>query len=141
MNQQYNTLKRSILPQLKKYDIAIHKLSELTENQRDFVNNYFHHTIYPVLTPMACDPGHPFPMIMNRSLYFILSLTKPKSKQTYFAFVQLPPVLPRLIRIPSDGGYHYVLVEDIIHENLAFLFKGYQIEALSLFRITRKRGL
>ena len=137
VNQQYNTLKRSILPQLKKHGIEIHKLNELTENQRDFVDEYFHHTIYPVLTPMACDPGHPFPMITNRSLYFILSLTKPKSKQTYFAFIQLPPVLPRLIRIPSDGGWHNVLVEDIIHENLSFLFKGYQIKSKTLFRITR----
>ncbi|MCK5737710.1 RNA degradosome polyphosphate kinase [bacterium] len=137
VNQQYNTLKRSILPQLKKHNIAIHKLSDLSENQRDFVDGYFHHTIYPVLTPMACDPGHPFPMIINRSLYFILSLRKPKSKHPYFAFVQLPPVLPRLIRIPSDSGYHYVLVEEIIHENLAVLFKGYHIKSKALFRITR----
>lgn len=137
VEQQYNNLKRSILPQLKKHGIRILKYAQLNEEQVEYVQEHFHNTIYSILTPMAYDPGHPFPMIINQSCYFAIELERPKKKRKYYAFVQLPPVLPRLLRIPTDHGHAFILLEELIRQNLPLLFKGYKIRTEFLFRITR----
>ncbi|MBN2088830.1 RNA degradosome polyphosphate kinase [candidate division KSB1 bacterium] len=137
VEQQYNCLKRSILPQLKKYGIEYKKYSQLNDEQIEHVQDYFHNSIYSVLTPMAFDPGHPFPVIINRTLYFIITLTKEGHKKPFFAFMQVPTVFPRLIRIPADKGFAFIYIEDIIRHHLPLLFKGYKIQSEFLFRITR----
>jgi len=135
--QQYHCLKRLILPQLKKHGVEILKYNQLNELQRDFVEEYFYNTIFPVLTPMAFDSGHPFPMIINRNLYFWVELTHPEDEKDYYAVVQVPTVFPRLVQIPADSGTQFIYLEEILRKNLPVLFKGYQITATFLFRITR----
>ncbi len=137
VEQQYNCLKRSILPQLKKYGVEIKKYSQLTDEQTEHVQDYFHHSIYSVLTPMAFDPGHPFPVIINRTLYFIIELTKEGEKKPFYAFMQIPTIFPRIIRIPSEKGFSFIHLEEIIRHHLPLLFKGYKIQSEFLFRITR----
>ena len=137
VEQQYNCLKRSILPQLRKYGIEILKYEKLNDRQRDFVEEYFYNSIYSVLTPMAFDSGHPFPVIINRNLYFWVELQKAKENKTFYAFVQVPTVFPRLVQIPSKTGYAFIYLEEIVRKNLPLLFKGYQISSTTLFRITR----
>ena len=137
VEQQYNNLKRSILPQLKRNGIEIVRTSNLNEEQLEFIEDYFHNHIYPVLTPMAFDSGHPFPMLLNRSLYFAVELRRPGEKREYDAFVQVPTIFPRLVRIPAHNGYAFMFLEDIIRRYLHLLFKGFRIKSINLFRITR----
>lgn len=135
---QYNCLKRSILPQLKRQGIRILTYPHLNETQEEYIEDYFYNTIFPVLTPMAFDSGHPFPVIINRALYFAVELRREKQKKRYYAFVQIPTVIPRLIQIPAtDHGLDFVLLDDVIRKNLPRLFKSYKITEHLLFRITR----
>jgi len=137
VKKQYNCLKRSIIPQLRKHGIEILKYQDLEEGEREYFEDYFFNRIYSVLTPMAYDPGHPFPVIINLSLNFAVELRKKNGKKRFYAFVQVPPVFPRLIRVHSNKGKCFVLIEEIISRYLPTVFKGYQIVDSVLFRITR----
>ncbi|MCI0512275.1 RNA degradosome polyphosphate kinase [candidate division KSB1 bacterium] len=137
VEQQYNCLKRSILPQLKKHGIEILKFNQLNPEQADYIQDYFYHTIYSVLTPMAFDSGHPLPVILNRTLNFEVELKHGKSERLFYAFVQVPTVFPRLIRIPATTGHAFIYSEDVVRTYLKVLFKGYKMSATTLFRITR----
>lgn len=135
--KQYNCLKHSILPQLRKHGIEILKYKNLDEEEREYFADYFFNKIFSVLTPMAYDPGHPFPIIINLSLNFAVELRKKNDKKRYFAFVQVPTVFPRLLRVPSTEGKRFILIEEIIARYLPTLFKAYMIVNSVLFRITR----
>jgi polyphosphate kinase len=124
---------------------AIHfvETSEWTPAIRDFLASYFSREICPVLTPLAFDPGHPFPFISNLSKNFAVVVRH--GGRTKFARVKVPDVLPRFLPLPDDVSPHkglaFVFLEDVIRENLQVLFPGTQVKGAHLFRIVRDADL
>ena len=94
----------------------------------------FHDEIFPVLTPLAVDPGHPFPYISTLSLSIAVGLRDPETGETRFARVKIPPILPRLFEVERD---RFVLLDQVIEANLDELFRGMEILDTHLFRVTR----
>lgn len=142
---QYNTYNRSFLPSLKKNGLKIvTEFEKLTEEQADYVDNYFQKEVFPVLTPMAVDSSRPFPLIRNRSLNIGALLMDKKKKGTIdFATVQVPSVLPRVVTIPTDGDNctTVILLEQIIEKNIQKLFLNYKVLCHAPFRVMRNADL
>ena len=142
---QYNTYNRSFLPSLKKNGLKIvTEFEKLTEEQADYVDNYFQKEVFPVLTPMAVDSSRPFPLIRNRSLNIGALLMDKKKKGTIdFATVQVPSVLPRVVTIPTDGDNctTVILLEQIIEKNIQKLFLNYRVLCQAPFRVIRNADL
>ena len=132
----FNTL---ILPELKKQGIRIKTEADLNEAETVGLAELFHSQIFPVLTPLATDPAHPFPHLANKSLNFAVSLKRPGDDDLQFALVQVPSVLQRLVPLPGGDATNTVLVmlETIIRPHLVSLFPGLTVEHTVLFRITR----
>jgi polyphosphate kinase len=128
-----------ILPALGKEGIDILRWSDLEEAQRDEINEVFRDQIFPVLTPLAVDPGHPFPYISNLSLNLAVMINEPESDLTHFARVKVPPLLPRFIGL--SGGEIFVPIEDLIAANLDQLFAGMNVVEHFYFRVTRNADL
>jgi polyphosphate kinase len=137
----------TIVPGLKESKIFIHEYSELTPEERATLTAYFKKEIYPVLTPLAFDPGRPFPYISNLSLSLAILVKKPNN-ETHFARVKVPNILPRLTLIDnilqpeqkkSNGTFsaRFVWLGDIIKDNLTMLFPGLEVLEAHRFRITR----
>lgn len=144
---QYNTLNRSLIPALEKAGMhlaAAHE--ELSEEQERFVDRYFEDHVYPVLTPMAMDSSRPFPLIRNKTLNIgalISKKEKKKNEELMFATVQVPSVLPRVVRIPSkkEGDTTVILLEQIIERNIDKLFLSYDVVCAHPYRIMRNADL
>jgi polyphosphate kinase len=137
----------TMLPLLDKAGIHILQYSQLSERQREFVNDYYHEAVFPTLTPLAFDPGHPFPHISNLSLNLAVSI-EDESGYEHFARVKVPSSLPQLVPIKrSSGGYrrdgaaprhHYFMwLSHLIRENLNSLFPGMKILEAYPFHVTR----
>jgi polyphosphate kinase len=151
--EQYRIFNTELLPSLEKEGIKIlSNFEQLTKEQADFVDRYFENSIYPVLTPMAVDASRPFPLVRNKTLNIaaliksnekksIISDTedKKKKKTIEFATVQVPSVLPRLIRIPSENEEKevFILLEQVIEKNLSKLFLNYDVVTAFPYRIMR----
>jgi polyphosphate kinase len=134
-------------PKLRAQGIYILDYAELTEQQRAFCKAYFEREVFPVLTPLAFDPSHPFPQISNLSINLAVVINDPQEGEL-FARVKVPAVLPRLIPIgggPSEGLDHipqerrhcFVWLDQVIAENVDALFPGMAVTEAYLFRITR----
>jgi len=141
----------TILPDLKKNHILISKIEDLTKNEQKALSEYFHKEIFPVLTPLAFDPGRPFPYISNLSLSFAI-LISTSGKDKHFARVKIPSIIPRLLRVdqilnPNKGKKNgkqsakYIWIDDLIRQNLCYLFPGLEILEAHPFRITRNTDL
>ncbi len=142
---QYETF-AEILPELFNEQIEIvNDISQLSQLNREYLENYFDVHIFPVLTPMAIDAYRPFPMLLNKSLNLAVLLEDHDGSgedHLRLAIVQVPAVLSRCIILPSEEGLdRIVMLEDIISYHIAKLFKGYQIKAITQFRITRNADL
>ena len=126
-------------PQLEDHQIRFLEPGEYTEETRQYLRAYFHSNIHPVLTPLAFDPGHPFPFISNLSMN--LAVVVRHNQRTRFARVKLPDVLPRFIRLPETvagpAGDTFVFLEDVVKENIGMLFPGSAVLGAHLFRIIR----
>jgi polyphosphate kinase len=142
---------KTILPELKTNKIVISKIGELTQLEQDALREYFHKEIFPVLTPLAFDPGRPFPYISNLSLSFAILISKADNEK-HFARVKIPKILPRLLRVDKilnpnkvrkNGklSAKFIWLEDLIEQNLSYLFPGVNVESAHLFRITRNTDL
>ena len=105
-------------------------------NARSELTKEFDDRIFPVLTPLAVDPAHPFPYISNLSLNLAVRVHDPSSGDERFARVKVPPVLPRFFALPD--GSRFMLLEDMIAGKLELLFPGMEILERSLFRVTRE---
>ncbi len=137
-----------VVPSLKENNIEIALYKDLSENEKNILTEYFKKEIYPVLTPLAFDPGRPFPYISNLSLSLAILIRKPNG-ENHFARVKVPSILPRLLqidkiiepnkRIQTNGqfGAKFVWLGDIIKHNLSLLFPGLEIVEAHRFRITR----
>ena len=137
--KQYNCLRHSLLPMLRKQDILLVHFNELDAKQKKQIARYFEHTIFPVLTPLAVDQSRPFPLLANRSLNLAVRLKK--GKETHFAVVQVPSILPRFIAVPNEKKQSFILLEEVIIAYLPKLLETHEVKAVSLFRITRNADL
>ena len=146
IEKQYSTYNRSLLPQLASNGLkVISHHEELDEEQKRFVDRYYHENVYPVLTPMAVDSSRKFPLIRNKSLNIgaILRKKNEKKAEEEFATVQVPAVLPRIIRLPDDkeGNIQVILLEQIIERNISALFMSYDVICAHPYRIMRNADL
>lgn len=139
VKRQYKIYNEELVPALGAAGFHIVGSHEaLSEEQKSFVDKYFHEDVYPVLTPMAVDSSRPFPLIRNKTLNIAALLKKKNSKddETEFATVQVPSVLPRFVRLPGEEDT-IILLEEIIERNIDKLFLNYDILCAYPYRIMR----
>lgn len=129
-----------VMPALAKEDIEILRWRHLDEKQRKEMGELFRQRIFPVLTPLAVDPAHPFPFISNLSLNLAVLVRDRNSPRTRFARVKVPPLLPRFVRSGLSEEV-FVPLEDVIAANLGTLFRGMDVVAHHAFRVTRNADL
>lgn len=141
VSEQAYHYKKCLLPQLKKAGICIKDIHQLNSKDIEFLEEYFTDILYPVLTPLAVDSSRPFPLILNKSLN-IATLLKIDDEEL-FATVQVPSVLSRFIKIPSNGSNvtNYVLLETVIIKFIERLFVGQEVSCAYPYRITRNSDL
>lgn len=130
-----------ILPELALHGIELAKWDSLDADERERVNVVFHSKIFPVLTPLAVDPSHPFPYISGLSLNLAVVVKKPGSDDDLFARVKVPSNLPRFVETGKKGSRRFVALEEVIIANLAELFQGMEIRDHYTFRLTRNADL
>jgi polyphosphate kinase len=134
--------KNDIMPALSKQGIKLLELSDLNESHQAYVKGLFVTDILPVLTPLAIDPGHPFPRLLNRSLNIVFLLKDEKKAGSKVAVLQVPPILDRLVSINVHPSHQtFILLEKIIQENADILFPGFKISESHCFRVTRDADL
>jgi polyphosphate kinase len=140
-DQTYHCLMQHVLPALEREGIVLLAPKDLTEMHRKHLAELFRREIFPVLTPLAVDPGHPFPHLLNKSLNLAVILQRPGNSEKLFAVVQVPSVLPRFVSLPTEPGgmprHIFTPLENIIRMHLPELFPGMQIEHDTVFRVTR----
>ena len=132
---QSNSLLDDVLPALKAEGMELVEFAELSDEERAYLNSFFYREIYPILTPLAVDPGHPFPFISNLSLNLAVELQDPVTEETRFARVKIPPNRARWVTV--ENSLRFVPLEQVVIHNLAALFDGMQIVAAHPFRVTR----
>ena len=140
-NRHAEIFKSTINPQLDKVGIDILHWTELSEQEKQYLNDFYESQIFPVLTPLAVDPAHPFPYISGLSLNLAVVLRNPKNNSEHFARVKVPPLLPRFAKVPESEKHRFVPLEDIIGENLQSLFPGMEVVQHHTFRVTRNEDL
>jgi polyphosphate kinase len=137
--RHHHVLVDEVLPELARAGVRLEPdLSGLSARDREHLDGYFHANVFPVLTPLAVDPGHPFPYISNLSLSIAVVLRGPDGEER-FARVKVPKIIPRWV--PLTGANHFVPLEQVIGANLESLFPGVEILGWYLFRITRNTDL
>lgn len=148
--EQHQHFEKVLRKQLIKSGIHILNYVDLNQEQRTYINNYFEDYIFPVLTPLAVDPSHPFPYISNLSLNLAVVLRDPVIDNELFARVKIPKVLPRFVALPEElrqrhrrkpGVWTGVPMEQIVIHNLEYLFPGMNILESYAFRVTRNADL
>jgi polyphosphate kinase len=140
-DQMYLCLMKHVLPGLEREGILLLAPQDLTEAHRKHLAEIFRRDVFPVLTPLAVDPGHPFPHLLNKSLNLAVILQRPGNPEKLFAVVQVPSVLPRFVALPVEPGatprHVFVPLDAIIRLHMPELFPGMEIEHVTVFRVTR----
>ena len=136
--EQSRVFVEEIRPELAEHDIEILRWDELTAGEREQMTELFENQVFPVLTPLAVDPSHPFPYISGLSVNLAVLLRNPATDTRQFARIKVPTILARFV---SLGGGRFVALEDIIARHLDRIFTGMQILRYSTFRITRNEDL
>jgi polyphosphate kinase len=138
----------TILPELKKRGVCLLTWSELSESQRQAASQFFRKNVFPILTPLAVDPGHPFPFMSNLSTSLGILLQHPNTEERLFARVKVPETLPPLVMLPdecADGKpgprQCFLRLSDLIRHHLDQLFFGMEVVEVMPFRITRNAAL
>jgi polyphosphate kinase len=140
----HQTWREQLVPALAAAGIAFRTPRQLTPAQKKWLDSFFQKDVYPILTPLAVDPAHPFPVLFNKSLNLAVLLLDPRQvrRMHRMAVVQVPRVLPRIIRLPEiDGQRAYVFTADIVQEYLPLLFPGLEVLQSCSFRVTRDSNL
>ena len=141
---QYQCWNQQLLPELRKQGIRLLEWKELDEEARDYAQGYFQREVDPLLTPISIDPAHPFPRVLNKALCLALLLRAKRrsSGPQVLGVVTVPRALPRFVRLPaSDGSFDYLLLQDLIAQNLSGMYRGYEVLAHAAFRVTRNSNL
>ena len=141
VSRQSKIFKDELLPELKKEGIEIVDWQELNSEERKFVSKIFSDRIFPVLTPLAVDPSHPFPYISGLSLNLAVIVKNPTTGAVFFARVKVPPILNRFMPVGPSKAQKYILLESVIATHLQELFPGMIIEDHYTFRVTRNQDL
>jgi polyphosphate kinase len=142
VEDQHQCFLNTIMPQLGREGIHLIRPEEMSGAQERFLEEYFHRTLYPIVTPLAIDPAHPFPYLANRSLCLVVSLGSVQSSrlpQTELSIVHIPThVAPRFIALPAPEGQHaFMLLEDVLRHHLPRLYHGFEIRSCQAIRVTR----
>ncbi len=141
VEDQYRCWRDHIAPALDAQRIRFHNYPDVPEDERAYFEKYFRETIYPVLTPLAVDPAHPFPQLLNKSLNVIVELDG-EGLNTDIAVVQAPRILPRVVPFSKrTDGDDYVFLGNIIQAHVDTLFRGVTVKGAHLFRVTRNSNL
>ncbi len=148
LEKQQDHYRNTLKPELARHGVHVLDYPQLNEAQREWAQNHFRSAIFPVLTPLAVDPAHPFPFISNLSFNIAALIRDPESGEQQFARVKVPQKnLPRFIKLPleltddSDSLYTALPLEQLVAFNLGLLFPGMTIEGHYFFRVTRDADL
>ncbi len=146
VDEQYRVLNETLIPSMESEGIHITRRTKWTKEQAQWVKNYFEDQLFPILTPIALDPAHPFPRVLNKSLNFIVSL---KGKDAFgrsseLAIVQAPRALPRIITLPEEVSSlpnEFIFLSSVIHAHIDSIFPGMEVTGCYQFRVTRNSDL
>jgi polyphosphate kinase len=145
LGKQMGLLNETLMPALESQGIIVKRVAELDDETQHALERTFDDRVFPVLTPLAVDSGHPFPYISNLSLSLAVELEEVTHEgvQLHFARVKIPPTLPRFVPVESspEGQRWFVLLEDLIAHHLDALFPGMEVREAYLFRVTRDADL
>src|ERR1017187_2238791 len=144
VDAQYACWNDKLLPELRKQGVRLLQWDELDEQARAFAQGYFQREVDPLLTPIAIDPAHPFPRVLNKALCLALLLRRKRrsSGPQVLGVVTVPRALARFVRLPAeDGKFDYLLLQDLIAQNLGGMYRGYEVLAHAAFRVTRNSNL
>jgi polyphosphate kinase len=132
-------LQEALLPLLAAHGVKLVRMSELAPAEWMRLDEFFESQVFPILTPLAVDPGHPFPYISNLSMSLAVELRDPERGDEHFARVKVPRLLSRWV--PTGTPNHFVPLEEVIGANLSALFPGMEVLRWFAFRITRYSDL
>lgn len=141
VDRQSHTLHHSILPALKEHGIEFVTWDALDQSEQSYVTKLFQDRIFPVLTPLAVDPTHPFPYISGLSLNLAVVVKNPTTQEEFFARVKVPEILPRFVATAKVGSTRFLALEELISIHLQELFPGMIIEDHYTFRVTRNQDI
>ncbi len=144
MAQHAAAFQGEVRPALEAEGVTIVRWDELDEEERQPLHDLFAERVFPVLTPLAVDPAHPFPYISGLSLNLAVLLLSPKTGSEHFARLKVPPSLPRFLLIDEEEGTHrkrFVPLEDVIASHLDQLFPGMEVQEHFSFRVTRNEDI
>ncbi|MFZ4483086.1 MAG: polyphosphate kinase 1 [Chthoniobacterales bacterium] len=140
---QYACWREAVKPQLAEKGVRFHRYPEVGEAERRHFEEYFEREVFPVLTPLALDPAHPFPQLLNKSLNVLVELES-SELGTDLAVVQIPRILPRVLPFPQkeNGSDHdFIFLGNLIQAHVGRLFHGVKVRGSHVFRITRNSNL
>jgi polyphosphate kinase len=142
VDDKYRLWNEDLVPNLEQNNIFFLRYDELTDEEKQYYTKYFESSVYPVLTPLAVDPVHPFPQLLNKSLNVAVEL-EGADLNTNLAVVQVPRILPRLVpyRAGKSGMYRYIFIGSLIQAHVDSLFHGVQVKGAYQFRVTRNSDL
>ncbi len=146
ISEQYALFNDGLMPALRQQGIRVINHAERNGEQRAWVQRFFETQVRPLLVPLSLDPSHPFPMVANKSLNFIVKMGGRDAfgRENQIAIVKVPRALPRVIRLPDalcDGQQGFVMLTSVIRAHLAELFPGRTVLSFSQFRVTRDSDL
>ncbi len=138
VKQQYDCLNHDLFKVMKKHGVDFVSYKHLDDKQKQYLSDYFNEVVFPVITPMAVDNSRPFPLLANNSLNLAVKLMV--DEEIKMAVLQVPALLDRYMRLPGDER-HYILLEEVIKQNVCELFKGHEVQSVYAFRLTRNGDL
>ncbi|MEO0641611.1 MAG: RNA degradosome polyphosphate kinase, partial [Bacteroidota bacterium] len=139
---QNELLLQDILPKMRRKGIRLRKVSSLRKHEKAYLQEYFMQQIFPVLTPLAIDPTHPFPLLKSLGINILVELRTPYKNDQKRAVVYIPQSLKRFIPLPQENGKKdFVLLEDVISHHVQTLFPNMKLLSKGVFRITRNADL
>ena len=136
---QHRIFREQLVPELREHGVEILRWADLKAAERRHLRGFFESSVFPVLTPLALDPAHPFPFISNLSLSLALSVRHPQSGQERFARVKVPASIARWVQLPDS--MRFIPLEVVIAQHLELLFPGMEVAECHAFRVTRNADI
>jgi polyphosphate kinase len=146
VEEQYKILNEVLIPELTKEKIRILRRAQWKPKLSRWVKRYFNRELIPILSPIGLDPSHPFPRVLNKNLYFIVTLEGKDAfgREGGYAIVQAPRSLPRVIEVPKEYStktQDFILLSSVLHDHVGELFPGMKVKGCYQFRVTRNSDL
>lgn len=140
INRLYDIYRSRILKEFPKHKILLKTYDQLNKTQAKFVGRYFEETLFPILTPMAIDQGHPFPVLPSKTIAVAVNIRR--GDQPHLAIIPFPQNISRLLKLPSEKDEaSFILIDEVLRQNVKRFFRGYELENSTLFRIVRDSEL